>query len=124
LQNEIEEKFIEDEPYKSPQPTEKKPIWPWILLQFLPTVVIAILALTFRQIPLMNTPKFVCVAILIYGYILSFFFYRSRGKSISVSLLISLLVGVVIFAANVILVAAIVFVGCAIALSSGGRIAP
>jgi hypothetical protein len=115
---------MENEPDKSPEPTKKKRIWPWMLLQFLPTVVIAILALTFRRIPLMNPPKILCVVILFYGYILSFFFYRSRGKSILVSLLVSLLVAIVIFAANVILIAAIVFVGCAIALSSGGRIAP
>jgi hypothetical protein len=115
---------MENEPTESPRPTEKKPIWPWMLLQFLPTFVIAILALTFRQIPLMNTPKFLCVATLIYGCLLAFFFYRSRGKSILVSLLVSLFVAIVIFMANAILIGAIVFVGCAIAMSSGGKIAP
>jgi hypothetical protein len=115
---------MENEPNKSPEPMKKKRIWPWVLLQFLPTVIIAILALTFRRIPLMNLPKILCVAVLLYGYILSFFFYRSRSKSILVSLLVSLLVAIVIFAANVILIAAIVFVGCAISMGKGGRIAP
>jgi hypothetical protein len=40
------------------------------------------------------------------------------------SLLISLGTSIVVLVANAILIAAIVFVGCAIAMGKGGRIAP
>jgi len=115
---------MENEPDKSPEPIKKKRIWPWVLLQFLPTVVIAILVLTFRRVPWLSPPKILCLGILFYGYILSFLFYRSRGKSIFMSLLISLGTSIVVLVANAILIAAIVFVGCAIAMGKGGRIAP
>ena len=114
---------MSDEPDHLTEPTNSTPLWPWMLLQFLPTLLLAIFGLIIREIPLIDSPKALCAIVLVYGYSLSFIFYKSRGKSFIAALLLSLLVAIVVFAANVILVISIIFVGC-FCSANGGRIAP
>jgi hypothetical protein len=103
----------------------RKRIWPWMLLQFLPAVVLTIFFLLVlgsnSQRRFSVPPQIICAAVFLYGYILSFFFYRSRGKSILFSLLASVGMTLVVFAANAILIVGIVFVGCLVALGGRGK---
>jgi magnesium-transporting ATPase (P-type) len=103
----------------------RKRIWPWMLLQFLPAVVLTfffLLVLGFNsQRRFSVPPQIICGIVISYCYVLSFFFYRSRGKSILFSLLVSVGTALIVFAANAILIVGIVFVGCLVALGGHGK---
>src|SRR6185369_8580116 len=86
----------------------KKKMWPWILLQFVPSLAVPVFFLTVGS-RINVSPQPVCVVVFAYGYILSFLFFRSRGKSVPASLFISLGNALVVFAANAIVVTGIVF---------------
>ena len=99
----------------------QKRLWPWVLLQFLPAVAITIYVLS-QMSSLARFPvswQIIPVAAFLYGYVLSFFFFRSRGKSVPISLLYAVGAALIVFAANVILILGIVFVGCLVLMGTG-----
>ena len=94
------------------------------MLQFLPSVVVPVaclLVLTIhpRARTAISPPLIVALAVL-YWYVLSLCFFRSRGKSVRFSLLAAVAATLVVLAANVILILGIVFVGCLVVV--GGNL--
>src|SRR5581483_2018436 len=105
-----------NEPNPPPLPPEakRKIIWPWVLLQFLPAVTITIGVLLSISYPSRFPFSWQTVGWMafLYCYLLSFLFFRSRGRSIPRSLLFAAGMAVIVLAANVVLIFGIVFFGC------------
>jgi len=115
----------------SPVPPEdiepKKSLWPWILLQFVPAVAITIGVLLSMPHPSGFPLSWQMVGWMafLYSYLLSFMFFRSRGKSIPLSLVFAIGTTMVVLVANVVLIVGLVFFGCLALLgygaASGGK---
>jgi len=116
---------MDDQPHPLPpspgETAEKKLLWPWILLQFVPTVVISICVLLGAPdlSRLLSSWQTVSVLAYLYCYLVLFFFFRSRGKTVSNSLIFAIGAAWVAFVANIVLVLGIVFVGCLVLLGAG-----
>ena len=108
---------MESESNKPIELAKAKPISPWLLLQFLPAVILAIVILINHSlIDWQYSGGIICISVFTYSCVLSYLFYRSRGKYLAESLLFSFLKAMVFFAANVIVCLSIIFVGCSCGL--------
>ena len=98
-----------------------KPLWPWVLAQFLPSIVIPIAVFTIRPIQRSFDPGWLFIGTYLYGVILSYFFFRiHKNKNVFISLLFSVGAAFIVVAMNIVILISVVFVGCLCALGSGG----
>jgi hypothetical protein len=111
-------KIMEQDPNQPDK--NKKPLWPWVLAQFLPSIVIPSVLFTIRPTQRSFDPVWLLILTYIYGVMFSYCYFRVRkNKNIIHSILFSIGAAILVVGLNIILLVSILFVGCLFAIGSG-----